>query len=98
MELYTSAAAMALEDGCRQLAMHNAAAPELLKYLISSQKQAGLGLEQRCFPSAKLELLWQWLGDNPQARCYLVVFTQIWACSAGEQNTPPSITQAWQDA
>lgn len=69
MELSSSAAAFALEDGCRQLGMSNAAAPELLKYLICSLKQGRLGLEQRCFPSQKLELLWSWLADNPQASC-----------------------------
>lgn len=68
MDLYSSAAACALQDGCRMLGLSNEAATELLKYLICAQKQSGLGLEQHMFPSSKLEQLWQWLADNPQAR------------------------------
>jgi hypothetical protein len=67
MELYSSAAACALQDGCRMLGLSSEAATELLKYLICAQKQSGLGLEQHMFPSSKLEQLWQWLADNPQA-------------------------------
>lgn len=65
-ELYTSAAASALEDGCRMLALSNEAAPELLKYIICEAKHRELGLQQKMFPSSKLEQLWQWMGQNPQ--------------------------------